>query len=106
MDSATGGVEGGVEAPVAVEYVPAAHSVHALAPDKGEYLPVVHSVQLLAPEEENEPGAQGWGWVCPPVQNFPLGHAVVARVVCSTENDRAERASAAVDWHLDLRPRF
>ena len=69
-----------VEAPVAAEYVPAAHSVHALAPDAGEYLPVVHSVQLLAPEEEDEhePGAQGWGWACPPEQDFPLGHAVPA----------------------------
>ena len=67
-----------VEAPVDAEYVPAAHSVHALAPDEGEYLPVVHSVQLLAPEEEDEPGAQGWGWACPPEQDFPLGHAVPA----------------------------
>jgi hypothetical protein len=68
----------GFEAPIDAEYVPAAHSVHALAPDEGEYLPVVHSVQLLAPEEEDEPGAQGWGWACPPEQDFPLGHAVPA----------------------------
>ena len=47
-----------VDAPVDgdAEYVPAAHPVHALAPEEGEYLPWVHSVQLLdEAEEENDP---------------------------------------------------
>ena len=37
--------------------VPAAHPVHALAPDEGPFppLPVAHNVQLLDEEDENEP---------------------------------------------------
>ena len=42
-------------APVAAEYVPAAHPMHAIAPDEGKYLPVAHNVQMLDEEDENEP---------------------------------------------------
>ena len=62
-------------APVAAEYVPAAHPMHAIAPDEGKYLPVAHNVQLLDEEDENEPAEHDMQAVAPrSCDIFPEGH--------------------------------
>jgi hypothetical protein len=78
--------------PSTLEYLPAAHNVHAVDPEAVAYLPAGHNVQLALPASEYMPG----------------GHllAAVAPLVAATTPLRASPLATQVsppspDWKMD-----